>query len=104
MEELKQHAGAMNTRLDEIVSLAKDAADTIERLRTEVQRREQRIRQLEEAEAALKHAAERYWRMKAHMEAQPAAKGGFSAHGTTYPTFDEAFDVAYPGSKSAEEK
>lgn len=105
MEELKQQTSGMDAHfLDEIVSLARNAADTIERLRLEVQQREQRIGQLEESEAALKHAAERYLRMKAQLEALPAAKGGFSAHGATYPTFDEAFDAAYPGGKCAEEK
>lgn len=104
MEELKPQSDAADTRLDAIVSLARDAADTIERLRAELQRCEQRIRQLEETEAELKYAAERYRRMKAQLEEQPAAKGGFTAHGTTYPTFDEAFDAAYPASASAEEK
>lgn len=90
--------------LDQIVTLAENAADTIERLRSELRRRDQRIQQLEQAEAELRSAALRYQRMKAQLEGLSEAAGGFTANGTTYPTFDEAFDAAYPGVGPAQEK
>ncbi|MGE5648818.1 MAG: hypothetical protein ACM34A_01355 [Bacillota bacterium] len=95
-ESLPQPEGK-DIHLDQIVSLAENAAETIEKLRAELHRREQRIKQLEQSETQLRQAAQRYLRMKAQLEAQSEATAGFAANGTTYPTFDEAFDAAYPG-------
>ena len=97
MTEMEQDASNADACLEDMIILARNAAETIERLRTEVHLRDERIRQLERSEADLREAARRYQRMKAQLEALPAAKGGFTAHGTTYASFDEAFDAAYPG-------
>lgn len=97
MHEFLQQPDEKDIHLDQIVSLAENAAETIERLRLELDRRDQRIRQLEQAEAELRQAAQRYLRMKAQLEAQSEAKAGFAANGVIYQTFDEAFDAAYPG-------
>lgn len=97
MKESVQQADGKDTHLDQIVDLAESAAQTIERLRVELHRRDQRIKQLEQSEVQLRLAAQRYLRMKAQLEAQSEAKGGFAANGTIYQTFDEAFDAAYPG-------
>ncbi|WP_040039814.1 hypothetical protein [Noviherbaspirillum autotrophicum] len=97
MQESLQQPDDKDIHLDQIVNLAENAAETIERLRSELHRRDQRIRQLEQAEAQLRQAAQRYLRMKAQLEAQSEAKAGFAANGTIYQTFDEAFDAAYPG-------
>lgn len=104
MKESEQHPGGMDTHLDQIVTLAENAADTIERLRSELHRRDQRIRQLEQAEAELRAAALRYQRMKAQLEGLSEAAGGFTANGTIYPTFDQAFDAAYPGVLPAQQE
>ncbi|MGE5621920.1 MAG: hypothetical protein ACM3WS_02025 [Bacillota bacterium] len=97
MKDIAQQPGASDDKLDRIVDLAENAADIIKNLRAELSRCEQRIKQLEQSEAQLRQAAQRYLRMKAQLEGQSEAKGGFAANGTVYPTFDEAFDAAYPG-------
>jgi len=97
MKEMEQDASNADARLEDMVIFARSAAETIERLRVEVHLRDERIRQLERSEADLRKAAQRYQRMKAQLEALTAAKGGFTAHGTIYASFDEAFDAAYPG-------
>lgn len=100
MKESELQSDNTEIRLDQIVTLAENAADTIEKLRSELLRRDQRIEQLEQAEAVLQEAAQRYQRMKAQLERLSEAKGGFAANGTIYQTFDEAFDAAYPGTPS----
>lgn len=95
MKEQERQANR-DSGLEQIVTLAENAADTIERLRQELQARDQRVKELEQAQAALLPAAQRYLRMKAQLEAQSEAKSGFAAHGEVYQTFDEAFDAAYP--------
>lgn len=104
MNDLTRKPATGDTRLEELVALAERAAHTIERLQSKLRAQRDRIAQLEQAEAALKPAAERYLRMKAQLEALPAAKGGFTAHGVTYTTFDEAFDAAYPAVKPARDE
>jgi FtsZ-binding cell division protein ZapB len=101
MNDLKVQDNDRTVTVEDLVALVERAARTIERLQTEVAVQGERIKQLEHSEAVAKHAAERFLRMKAQLESLPAATGGFSAHGATYASFEEAFDAAYPVQQAA---
>jgi chromosome segregation ATPase len=121
MEELRQQPRDVEAALDELMALVEQAARVMKDLRaenaalaeqigihqmaadataSELNIRDRRIEELEESLRALQPAAERHQRMKVRCESLPEAQGGFTAHGVTYKTFDEAFDAAYPEQQS----
>jgi hypothetical protein len=104
MKDVKEQEIAKSVPLEELVALVEKAARTIERLQADLSARDALISQLEQSVAATGHAAERFSRMKAQLESLPAATGGFTAHGQTYATFEEAFDAAYPPQQAATEE